>query len=209
MIIAIDGPAASGKGTLGRRLARHYGFHHLDTGLLYRGVAATLLEACFAVDNELAATAAANDLVLEALSPAELGGHQIGSAASKVAAMPAVRAALLERQRDFARRAPGAVLDGRDIGTVVCPDAEVKIYLTATPEVRAQRRAGDAAQSGGADIATILADIIERDARDMNRPVAPLRQAEDAVLLDTSGMDIEAAFRAAVDIVDKAIRKTG
>jgi cytidylate kinase len=209
MIIAIDGPAASGKGTLGRRLARHYGFHHLDTGLLYRGVAATLMEAGFTVDNELAATAAANDLVLESLDPSELAGHLIGGAASKVAAMPAVRAALLDRQRAFARRAPGAVLDGRDIGTVVCPDADVKIYLTATPEVRARRRAGDAAQSGGVDLATILADILERDARDMNRPVAPLRQAADAVLLDTSGMDIEAAFRAAVDIVDQAIRKTG
>ncbi len=206
MIIAIDGPAASGKGTLGRRLAQHYGYHHLDTGLLYRGVAASLLAVATPLDDEAAAIAAAHKLDLSTLDPKTLGGHTVGGAASQVAIMPGLRAALLERQREFARRPPGAILDGRDIGTVVCPDADAKIYLTADPVVRARRRAAEIGVGNGGSEAfeRILADIRERDARDASRPVAPLRPAADAHLLDTSGMDIEAAFRAAVSFIDRA-----
>ena len=206
MIIAIDGPAASGKGTLGRRLARHYGLNHLDTGLLYRAVAASLLASETPLDDEPAAIAAAEKLDLDRLDPKTFGGHEIGGAASRVAVLPGLRAALIERQRDFARAPPGAVLDGRDIGTVVCPDATVKIFLTADPIVRARRRAAEIGLGPGPSAAfdRILADIRERDARDMGRAVAPLRPAADAHLLDTSEMDIEAAFRAAVDIVDQA-----
>ncbi len=143
MIIAIDGPAASGKGTLGRRLAAYYGYHHLDTGLLYRAVAAALLSTETRLDDEAAAVAAAHRLDLSTLDPKTLGGHAVGGAASRVAVMPALRAALLERQREFATRPPGAILDGRDIGTIVCPDAPVKIFLTADAVVRARRRASE------------------------------------------------------------------
>lgn len=207
MIIAIDGPAASGKGTLGRRLAAHYGLNHLDTGLLYRAVAAELLDSGRPLEDEAAAVAAARHLNLDAISAPRLSGHAIGSAASQIAVMGPVRAELLERQRAFARRPPGAVLDGRDIGTVVCPDAEAKIFLVADAEVRARRRAAEIGAGDPEAFARVLADIRERDQRDRNRPIAPLRQADDAHLLDTSGMDIEAAFRAAVDIVDRALRE--
>ncbi len=209
MIIAIDGPAASGKGTLGRRLSGHYRLNHLDTGLLYRAVAAALLAAGRPLDDAEAAVAAALDLDLAALDPKTLGGHDIGGAASRVAVMPPLRSALIAVQRGFARRPPGAVLDGRDIGTVVLPDATAKIFLTADAVVRARRRAAEigAGNPGSPGFERVLADIRERDARDSSRAVAPLRPADDAHLLDTSGMDIEAAFRAAVGIIDQAVQR--
>jgi cytidylate kinase len=207
MIIAIDGPAASGKGTIGKLLAAHFGLHHLDTGLIYRAIAETLLEARRPLDREDEAIEAAGGLRLDRLDADRLAGPAIGEAASKVAMLPGLRAALLERQRRFARRPPGAVLDGRDIGTVICPDADVKIFLVADPEIRARRRAAQLKMAGPEGLARILEDIRRRDERDMNRPIAPLRRAPDAHLLDTSQMDIEAAFRAAVRIVDGAVTK--
>lgn len=208
MIIAIDGPAASGKGTLARRLAAHFGLHHLDTGLTYRAVAHALLQAGLPLDNEeLAETVAAN-IDLGGLDPAILSDHGIGEAASKVAVMPRVRAALVAAQRDFASRPPGAVLDGRDIGTVVCPDAPVKLYVTASPQVRAGRRHAELSAKGGtAQLADILADIERRDARDMGRADSPLKPAEDAYLIDTSAMDIEAAFKTALALVEQAMAR--
>lgn len=203
MIIAIDGPAASGKGTLGRRLAEHFGYHHLDTGLLYRAVAAHVLDEAGMVDDPESAIAAAQSLRLEKLDPIQLGRPEIAEAASRVAAMPALRAALMAVQRTFAARKPGAVLDGRDIGTVICPEAEVKIFVVADAEVRARRRAAQLGIDDAESLARILDDIHRRDERDMHRTAAPLRQAPDARLLDTTALDIEAAFRAAVDIVDR------
>jgi cytidylate kinase len=203
MIIAIDGPAASGKGTLARRLAAHYGLPHLDTGLLYRAVAASLI----AGDRDLydvgAAVAAARGLGLAEFDEETLRGREMAEAASIVAAMPEVRAALIAAQRNFAARPGGAVLDGRDIGTVICPGAEVKIFVTASPETRAQRRALELAQRGEkADYAAILADIGARDARDSQRADAPLRAAADAATLDTTRMGVEAAFAEALRIVE-------
>ncbi len=201
MIIAIDGPAASGKGTLARRLAAHFGLKHLDTGLLYRAVAAELLDRDLPLDDEARAADIAANLDTGALDRRTLSAHAVGEAASKVAVMPAVRAALLKLQRDFA--ATGAVLDGRDIGTVICPDAEVKLFVTASAPVRARRRTDELASRGeAADFDAILADLIKRDERDAGRAVAPLKQTADAHLLDTSEMDIETAFRKAVDIID-------
>lgn len=206
MIIAIDGPAASGKGTLGKMLAAHYGLRHLDTGLIYRAVAKALIDAGNRPDDETAAVAAARALDPAQFDETTLKTHQIGEAASVVSALPAVRAALLAFQRDFAARPPGAVLDGRDIGTVICPHADVKIYVTAAPEVRARRRAAEyRAQGKIVDEAEVLADILRRDARDSTRLAAPLKQAPDAHLLDTTNMDISTAVRAAIDIVE-AIR---
>ena len=203
MIIAIDGPAASGKGTLGKRLAAYYGLRHLDTGLIYRAVAKALLDASRRPDDVAAAVAAANALDPAGFNETALKSHAVGEAASIVSAIPGVRTALLAFQRDFAAKAPGAVLDGRDIGTVICPGAEVKIYVTATPEVRARRRASEyRAQGKHIDEATVLADILNRDDRDQNRAVAPLKQAQDAHLLDTTHLDIDAAIRAAIDIVE-------
>ena len=177
MIIAIDGPAASGKGTLARRLAAHYGLPHLDTGLLYRAVAASLIAADRDLNDVGAAVAAARGLGLTEFDEDSLRGRQMGEAASIVAAMPEVRAALIEAQRNFARRPGGAVLDGRDIGTVICPDADAKIFVTASPETRAQRRALELAARGEkADYAAILADIVKRDARDSERADAPLKR---------------------------------
>lgn len=202
--IAIDGPAASGKGTLARRLATAYGFHHLDTGLTYRAVAKVLLDAGQPLDDEAIAADAAQNIDLGALDREALSAHEIGEAASKVAVMPAVRRVLVEKQRDFAAREPGAVLDGRDIGTVVCPDAAVKLYVTASPEVRATRRYAEIVAKGGvARLEAILADIKRRDARDMERADSPLKPAADAYLLDTSEMDIETAFREAVALIDR------
>jgi len=203
MIIAIDGPAASGKGTLGRRLAAHYGLRHLDTGLIYRAVAKALLEAGHDLKDAPRAVAAA-----KALDPAEfdeqiLKSHAIGEAASIVSAIAEVRAALLDFQRAFGRAPPGAVLDGRDIGTVIFPDADVKIYVDATPQVRAGRRADELKRAGQAITEQdVLADILRRDERDTRRAAAPLKPALDAHLLDTTPLDIDAAFRAAVDIVE-------
>ena len=203
MIIAIDGPAASGKGTLARRLAEHYGLPHLDTGLLYRATAASLLDADRDLRDVDAAVAAARGLSLTEFDEARLRGREMGEAASIVAALPEVRAALIEAQRNFAARPDGAVLDGRDIGTVVCPRADVKIFVTASPAARAQRRALELAQRGeSVDYGAILADIARRDARDSGRADAPLRAAPDAALLDTTGMSVEAAFAQALRIVE-------
>ncbi|EIM74821.1 cytidylate kinase [Nitratireductor aquibiodomus RA22] len=203
LTIAIDGPAASGKGTLARRLAAHYGLRHLDTGLTYRGVARALIEAGQPLDDEAIAERAARALDLGALDRGVLSEHGIGEAASKVAVMPNVRRALVDKQRAFASAPPGAVLDGRDIGTVVCPDADVKLYVIASAEVRATRRWREIEAGGGSAAYTeILADIERRDARDMGRADSPLRPADDAHLLDTSEMDIETAFLAACRLVD-------
>jgi cytidylate kinase len=203
MIIAIDGPAASGKGTLASRLAAHYGLNYLDTGLLYRAVAYALISRGLSPADEDAACAAARGLDPAALDEPALRGRGIGEAASIVAAIPGVRDVLRAFQRRFAATPPGAVLDGRDIGTVVCPDAGVKLYVTASPEERARRRWKELTESGeNAVQADILADIKIRDARDSERAVAPLRRAADAHLLDTTELDIEAAFRAAVELID-------
>jgi len=207
-VIAIDGPAASGKGTLARRIAAHYGLRHLDTGLTYRAVAHALVAAGQPLDHEARAAAAAEQLDLSAMDRTVLADHAVGEAASKVAVMPAVRRALVERQRQFAETPPGAVLDGRDIGTVVCPHATAKLYVTARPEVRAKRRYHEVLAGGGeADEAAILADIERRDARDMGRADSPLRPAADAHLLDTSDMTIETAFQAARAIIDRALER--
>ena len=204
MIIAIDGPAASGKGTLGKRLAAHYGLRHLDTGLLYRAVARALLDTGQRLDDRERAAAAARSLCPTELDEVALKGHAAGEAASVVSAIPEVRAALLQLQQDFAAAAPGAVLDGRDIGTVVCPHAEVKIFVTAAAPVRARRRALELRAKGqSADENEILADINRRDARDSSRPLAPLKPAPDAHILDTSDLDIEAVLRGAIAIVER------
>jgi cytidylate kinase len=203
MIIAIDGPAASGKGTLGKRLAAHYGLRHLDTGLLYRAVAKALLDEGTPLDDRAAAVAAARALDASAFDEKVLKSHAVGEAASLVSAIPEVRDALLDFQRDFGRSPPGAVLDGRDIGTVIFPDAEVKILVTATAQERARRRTLELKAAGGkVSEAEILADILRRDERDTKRAVAPLKAAPDAHLLDTTHLDIDAAFRAAVAIVE-------
>lgn len=205
MIIAIDGPAASGKGTLGKRLAAHYGLRHLDTGLLYRAVAKALVDAGRPVEEEAAAAAAARALDPTRLEETVLKARALSESASIVSAFPSVRAALLAVQRDFAAAPPGAVLDGRDIGTVICPQADVKIFVTAAPEVRARRRAAELAARGEpVDEAAVLADIRKRDERDSTRAAAPLMRAPDAHLLDTTHLDIDAAFRAAVAIVEAA-----
>jgi CMP/dCMP kinase len=203
MIIAIDGPAASGKGTLGKRLAGHYDLRHLDTGLIYRAVAKSLLDAGHSPGNRARAVAAA-----EAIDPARfdeptLKSQAVGEAASLVSAVPEVRGALVAFQRKFGRTPPGAVIDGRDIGTVIFPDADVKIFVTATAEVRAGRRAAELQAAGATvNVADVLADILRRDERDTTRAAAPLKPAEDAHLLDTTHLDIDAAFRAAIDIVE-------
>ena len=203
MIIAIDGPAASGKGTLGKRLAAHFGLRHLDTGLLYRAVAKALLDAGHSLEDRAKALAAAQALDPAGLDERTLKTHAIGEAASIVSAFPEVRAALIELQRDFAKKPPGAVLDGRDIGTVIAPDAQVKIFLTASAAERARRRVAELKTNAEpADEAVILADIERRDERDRTRAVAPLRPAADAHLLDTTHLAIDAAFRAAIDIVE-------
>jgi cytidylate kinase len=207
MIIAIDGPAASGKGTLGKRLAAHYGLKHLDTGLLYRAVAKALLDAGHAPGNRARAVAAAEALDPMKLDELTLKSQSIGEAASVVSAIPEVRAALVALQRNFARAASGAVLDGRDIGTVICPDADVKIFVTATPEARARRRSLEFRDRGeNVSEAEVMADIRRRDERDSTRAAAPLRQAPDAHLLDTTELDIDAVVRAAIRIVDGARR---
>jgi cytidylate kinase len=205
MIIAIDGPAASGKGTLGKRLAAHYGLRHLDTGLLYRAVAKAVLDAGDRPDDPVRAAAAAKSLDPTTFDEAALKSQAIGEAASLVSAITEVRAALREFQHAFAATPPGAVLDGRDIGTVICPDADVKIFVTATPQVRAERRTLEFRRAGlTVDESDILTDILRRDERDTARAISPLRQAPDAHLLDTTRMDIEAAFNAAVAIVERA-----
>lgn len=188
--IAIDGPAASGKGTIARALAAHYGFHHLDTGLLYR---ATGLRGGDPV-------VAAQTLRSEDLARPDLRSAEAGQAASRVAADPGVRAALLDFQRRFALQEPGAVLDGRDIGTVICPDAAIKLYVTASDDTRARRRAAEL----GADPQVVMDELRERDRRDSERATAPLKPAADAVLLDTSDLSIAEATARAIALVDRA-----
>jgi CMP/dCMP kinase len=208
MIIAIDGPAASGKGTLGKRLAAHYGLRHLDTGLLYRAVAKAVLDAGHSPQDSARAAAAARALDPARFDEMALKSHAIGEAASVVSAIPEVRTALLALQRTFAHTAPGAVLDGRDIGTVICPDAEVKIFVTAKPEVRARRRVLEF-QARGERVkeADVLADILRRDERDSGRAVAPLKPAPGAHMLDTTNLNAEAAFQAAVALIERSRRQ--
>ena len=206
MIIAIDGPAAAGKGTLARRLAREFDFAYLDTGALYRAVGLTLLKRGINPADTTAAEEASANLDLSLFDDPELRTEATGGAASKVAAMPAVRANLLDFQKNFASNPPGgkkgAVLDGRDIGTVVCPDADLKLFVTASAEVRAERRRLEMEGRGqAADFDAILADVRARDERDMGRKDAPLKPAEDALLLDTSNLDIDAVFLRAANLV--------
>jgi CMP/dCMP kinase len=204
MIIAIDGPAASGKGTLGKRLAAHYGLRHLDTGLLYRAVAQAVLESGHSLDDVARAVAIARTLDPTGFDEAALKSHAAGEAASVVSAIPEVRSALLRLQQDFAAALPGAVLDGRDIGTIICPFADAKIFVTASPEVRAKRRAIELSRLGQiASEAAILADIQRRDERDSKRAIAPLKPAADAHILDTSNLDIDAVLQHAIAIVDR------
>jgi cytidylate kinase len=205
MIVAIDGPAAAGKGTIAARIARHYGLPYLDTGLLYRLVGKVVAERKLDPDDAAASGAVAASLDVARLADPSLRGHEAGELASRVAVHPSVRAALLAFQRQFAVQPGGAVVDGRDIGTAVVPDANVKIYVTASSEERARRRTAELVAKGRSiDYATVLAEILARDARDAGRAVAPLAMAADAHLLDTTDMDIETAFRAAVDIVERA-----
>jgi cytidylate kinase len=207
MIIAIDGPAASGKGTLGKKLAAHYGLRHLDTGLLYRAVAKALLDAGHSPRQQARAVAAADALDPAQFDETALKSQAVGDAASLVSAIPEVRMALLALQRNIAKTPPGAVLDGRDIGTVICPNADVKIFVTATPEVRASRRFAELKARGESiSEADVLADIRQRDERDSSRAVAPLKPAADAHILDTTSLDIDGAFRAALALVERARR---
>ncbi len=195
--IAIDGPAAAGKGTISRALAEHFGLAHLDTGLLYRAVGRRVLDGTPAV-------IAASTLRLRDISRSDLRTPEVSDAASKVAAIPEVRDALVSFQREFARRDGGAVLDGRDIGTVICPNADIKLFVTASPEVRANRRWRELTDAGhDIDEKQVLADVRARDARDSSRNDAPMRAAEDAVVLDTSEMSIEVALSAATEVVGR------
>ncbi|NOT70166.1 MAG: (d)CMP kinase [Hyphomicrobium sp.] len=202
MIIAIDGPAASGKGTLAKRIAAHLSLPVLDTGLLYRAVARDVVAKGASLQDSAAAVAAAWSLDSATLDDARLRGPAAGDAASIVAKMPRVRLALLDYQRDFAKQPGGAVLDGRDIGTVICPDADIKIFVTATSEERARRRHLEH-QSRGEPITydAVLADIRQRDERDSNRDVAPLEAAEDAITIDTTTLNADAAFAAALQVI--------
>ncbi|KUJ78675.1 (d)CMP kinase [Ruegeria profundi] len=194
--VAIDGPAAAGKGTIAKGVAAHFGFAHLDTGLLYRAVGRQTLDGTDAI-------AAAQALTADELEQGDLRTADIAQAASKVAVIPEVRAALVDFQRAFARRAGGAVLDGRDIGTVICPEAEIKLFVTASAEVRAERRYLEL-KAKGSDVTQeqVLADVRERDARDAERITAPMKPAEDAVRLDTSDLSIEAALERAVALIE-------
>jgi cytidylate kinase len=214
MVIALDGPAASGKGTLARLIADHYGLAHLDTGTLYRGVAWLVLQHGGDPADPEAATAMARDYAVEKITGADIRTKEVGAAASVVAANPGVRAALLEFQRRYAvtppKSAPGAVLDGRDIGTVVCPDATVKFFVTASPKVRAHRRWLELVPARPDLLeADIYQDLLERDARDAARDDAPMAAAADAELLDTTHLSIDAAFAAARRVIDGVFRRCG
>ncbi len=198
-IVAIDGPAAAGKGTIARAVAAHFGFRHLDTGLLYRALAAKMLNAGISPDQAVALVPL---MTADDLAAAGLRTGAVSETASKIAAIPEIRAALLNWQREFAHQTGGAVLDGRDIGTVVCPDADVKLFVTASPEVRAKRRL---AELPGATYDTVLADILARDNRDATRDVAPMKPAKDALLLDTSQLSIDAAVTEAVTRINNVL----
>ncbi|MHA1518500.1 MAG: (d)CMP kinase [Alphaproteobacteria bacterium] len=210
MIIAIDGPAASGKGTLAKRVAAHYGLPHLDTGSLYRAVARDTLAAGGDLADSAAAAAAASHLDVGTLGDPALRTAGLGEAASVVARHGQVRAVLLGYQQRFASGRQGAVIDGRDIGTVICPDAEVKLFVTASAEERAHRRCLELRENGiEITESEVLADIRRRDERDRRRGASPLRQSEDAVLLDTTNLDIDAAFRTAIDLIEVAMGQAG
>ena len=210
MIIAVDGPAASGKGTIARALARHYGLPHLDTGKLYRATGLAVRLAGDDPNDMAAATAAARSLDPALLDDPELMSGENAQNASIVSAHPSVRAALLETQRAFAAQPGGAVLDGRDIGTVIAPYAIAKLFVTARPEVRAERRHRELAAKGDpSDFSSVLADIAARDARDSGRMAAPLKRADDAALLDTSELSIDTAVQRAIALVEAAILRGG
>jgi len=206
ILIAVDGPAASGKGTIARALARHFGLPHMDTGLLYRSVALSMFRFGGDPGNEFEAVRACEGVAQVDPTDTELRSEVVGSIASRISAYPGVRAALLDRQRNFAAQTGGAVLDGRDIGTVIAPHATVKLFVTATQEVRAQRRVRELLERGmPAHLEDVLVDIRARDARDAGREAAPLIQADDAELLDTSEMDIDEAMAAAVRLVEERL----
>ncbi len=203
MIVAVDGPAASGKGTIARALAAHYGLPHMDTGLLYRAVGLNLLRWGGDPADEMDALKACDFSQIDFADP-ELKSEAAGGIASRISVYPLVRAALIKRQRDFAEQPGGAVLDGRDIGTVIAPDAEVKLFVTATPEERARRRCRELERMGlHVHYDDVLIDIRARDERDSNRDMAPLKMAEDAVLLDTSTLDPDATKAAAIEAVEE------
>ncbi|AQX30045.1 (d)CMP kinase [Bartonella schoenbuchensis] len=206
-IIAIDGPAASGKGTLARKIATHYHLYHLDTGLTYRGVAYVLLQQGLALDDETSAITYATKLDFNALDSNLLTSHEIGEAASKIATIPAVREILVAKQRNFAKTLPGSVLDGRDIGTVVCPDANIKFYVFANAQTRAKRRYQEILKKGAqADYHEILTNLKQRDKRDLTRKQSPLKPAKNAHLLDTSELSIEEALTAMCTFIDPVIK---
>ena len=206
-VIAVDGPAASGKGTIARALADRFGLPHMDTGLLYRAVALNLWRWGGDAGNEFEALRACDDLGFDSADP-ELRSEPVSKIASMISAYPSVRGALLARQQDFARQEGGAVLDGRDIGTVIAPGAHVKLFVTASPDVRAQRRLKELAQRGmTAHYGDVLADIRSRDARDAGREVAPLRPASDAILLDTSNLGPEEAVAEALRLVEERLAR--
>ena len=207
LIIAVDGPAASGKGTIARALARHFGLPHMDTGLLYRAVALNLWRWGGDPGNEFEALRASHELGIDPDDP-ELRSETVSQIASAISVYPSVRAALLERQQEFAGQPGGAVLDGRDIGTVIAPQAHVKLFVTASPEVRAKRRLQELEARGmTAGYQDVLIDIKARDERDSSREVAPLRQASDALLLDTSDLGLEEAVAAAIKLVEEKLAR--
>ncbi|MCZ2328011.1 (d)CMP kinase [Bartonella sp. F02] len=209
-VIAIDGPAASGKGTLARKIAAHYHLNHLDTGLTYRNVAYTLLQHKLALDDEENAIVYAKKLDVHTLNSSLLTSHEIGEAASKIALMPSVREILIAKQRDFAKTLPGSVLDGRDIGTVVYPEANVKLYVFANAQTRAQRRYQEILNQGQpANYNEIFATLEQRDIRDMTRKHSPLVPAKNALLLDTSELSIEATLKTACAFIDPIIKAYG
>ncbi len=208
-VIAVDGPAASGKGTIARALAAHFGLPHMDTGLLYRAVALNLWRWGGDPASEFEALRAADMLSIDP-DDAELRSEPVSRIASSISAYPSVRTALLRRQQDFAGQPGGAVLDGRDIGTIIAPDADAKLFVTASPEVRAQRRVRELFERGmPAHYDDVLADIRARDARDSSRDVAPLRQAPDAIILDTSELDRDSAIAEAIRLVELRLARAG